>query len=175
MKNCKEEDLYLLKEVSMDRLHPARITIFMFGMFLFTSIIIITSTLGFDSNVFIQYPVFSVIYMVLLFLLGFQFLLFLPFLSAKFAFKFERLQIMIFSFIIIKFSLELYFIYFLDLADTNANIYLYYLGFIFMIIGLFIIIIGTRRGINKYLMSLFLIQTHLYTCFSVSSSNIVYQ
>lgn len=146
-KQIKEEDLYQIKMTALDRLSPDGISVFFWGAFIFSAVI-----LGFSfqalTSPYLADGIWQGITGVLVIFLIIQALGTLFYSSEKRAFKFQKVQVLFLLFVSFKMSLEMYLPFFLLHQDRMAPAYIQTIGLAIMAGGLVILVISVIRGFS---------------------------
>lgn len=148
LNKCKENDFYVLKQISRGRLSPDNMAGFFWGAFVFSSIMTLVSYNA-SQSVNVSVSLWSEFMKFILILLAVQFLLTIFFTSTKNGYRFQRLQVNMLSFISFKISIEMYLVYFLACDDRDVPIFMTIIGLLMLIGGFFYLIISIFRGIHR--------------------------
>lgn len=147
-KQIKEEDLYQIKMTALDRLSPDGISVFFWGTFIFSAVIV-----GFSyqalSSPYLADGILQGLAEFLFILLVIQALGTLFYSSEKRAFKFQKVQVLFLLFVSFKMSIEMYLPFFLLYEDRMAPSYIQTVGLVIMAGGFFVLVFSIIRGFSR--------------------------
>lgn len=146
LKDCKEEDFYELRMVSVDRLSPDGIAAFFITSLAVSSIFTAVCVLGLYKNKNITNPIWSKVINAMLILLLIQAIVAFLYLRIKTAFKHQKFQAVWLNIISIKISIDMYPCYFLACDDRHAASYMSDIGWLFLLGGFAYLILSIIRG-----------------------------
>ncbi|WP_338470835.1 hypothetical protein R4Z10_18980 [Niallia sp. XMNu-256] len=149
--NRVEEDFRLLHKVNTGRLSPDGISVFFWGAFMFGMVMTGVALFGMSENAELNSPLLEIIIQkISIPLLVIQLLFTLFFTYEKNAFRFQRLQMILLSFISIKLSLDAYQFFFVAAVAYQAPSYVINTGLFILIGGIIYLLISLARGIRRF-------------------------
>jgi hypothetical protein len=150
LKKCVEEDFYQIKAVAAGLLRPDRISGFFWITFIFSGIITGIVTLGiYGSGSYVTNPFWVAAVNISIVLLIIQFLVTLFYTNEIMAYRFQKIQSVISSFISLKSSIETYTVFLMFSEARYAPDYLQSTAFILCIGGLICLVFSTFRGMKR--------------------------
>jgi hypothetical protein len=149
LNKCSESDFYELRMVAESRLRPDAIVAWFIAVFLYSGIILLFHVNGTSNNRNIDSYFWDVFVNIAEWSLLLQLLIILFFLRVKNAFKFQRIQSILFSITGLKMSIEMYSVYFFICDDRGYPNYTLSVGLYALLGGLIGLIIFTIRGVMR--------------------------
>lgn len=150
LKQCKEEDFYKLRIMGVDLLRPDGISVIFWGAFVLSGIATIYVTLGYyGPDSYVTNPLWIVPVNIIIVLLSIQFLVTLFYSKEKMAYRFQKIQSIVLSFISLKSSIEMYAAFLMFCEARYAPDYLQPAAFILCIGGLICLVFSTIRGMKR--------------------------
>ncbi|MBM7618526.1 hypothetical protein JOC95_000368 [Bacillus tianshenii] len=144
-KHIKEEDLYQIKMTALDRLSPDGISVFFWGAFIYSAVIVGFSFQALTSP-YLANAKWQGFTGMLFILLVIQALGTFFYSSEKIAYKYQKLQVLFLLFVSFKLSFEMYLPFFLLHQDRMAPSYIQTVGLVLMAGGLLTLILAVIHG-----------------------------
>lgn len=149
LNRCNDDDFYEIKMAAFDRLRPDSISVFFLGAFIFSGLMTIVLYFGSVSSTNVTHPIWSVIVGTNIVLLAIQFVAVVFFIKEKIAYKLQRIQSLLMSFISLKMSFDIYPLYFFICEDRLLPGYMKATGLSLVMGGIFYLLFSIIRGISR--------------------------
>lgn len=150
LKQCNEEDFYLLKVVAAGRLRPDRISGFFWITFIFSGLMTGIVTLGiYAPGSYVTNFLWIIAANIGIVLLAIHFIVALFFTKIKYTYRFQKIQSVFLSIFALKFSLDVYAAFLMFSEVKYAPDYLQPTALILCIGGLVYLVLSTIRGIKR--------------------------
>ncbi|MEK5234280.1 hypothetical protein NST99_01000 [Paenibacillus sp. FSL L8-0470] len=148
LKQYNEEYFAKIKEAARERLRPDSVSVFIIATLVFSAVMIAVSlnAVLYGDNTDSEWMIYLIVDIVLW---AFHLLAALLFYNEKLAYKYQKIQAYILCFISLKFSLEIYLVYFLMCEDRGAEPFMTSLGLLMLLGGILFLVLSTWRAVHR--------------------------
>lgn len=148
LKQYNEEYFAKIKEAARERLRPDGVSVFIIATLVFSAVMIAVSlnAVLYGDNTDSRWMIYLIVDIVLW---AFHLLAALLFYNEKLAYKYQKIQAYILCFISLKFSLEIYLVYFLMCEDRGAEPFMTSLSLLMLLGGILFLILSTWRAVHR--------------------------
>ncbi|ADU31804.1 hypothetical protein [Evansella cellulosilytica] len=145
----KKEDFFLLEDVAYDRIHPARIFIFFWGVLGASAVVTAVTSFATSYSIYIQAPHWENIVTINYLLLCIQFLVTVFFSFPKTFYRFQRIQMIFVCLFSLKLSIDFYQFIFLIREDRGLPILIDYGMLLIILGGIVFLLFSIARSIKR--------------------------
>jgi hypothetical protein len=148
LKQYNEEYFAKIKEAAIDRLRPDGVSVFFIATLVFSAVMIAVSlnAVLYGDNTDSTWMIYLVADIILWVM---HLLVSIVFYNVKLAYKYQKIQAYILCFISLKFSLEIYLVYFLMCEDRGAEPFMTSFGQLLLLGGVLFLLLSTWRGVKR--------------------------